>query len=67
METIHKWNEKIYLLIEALKKSHPELITFLDEDRITLPDSRDPEINIGVLKEYFNELLHLQHVDKKPA
>jgi len=31
METEHEWNEKIILLIEALKKCHPELMGFLDE------------------------------------
>ena len=60
METVHEWNERIISLIEALKKSRPELIGFLDEIKITLPDNKDPQINIGVLKEYFNELLNLQ-------
>jgi hypothetical protein len=35
--------------------------------RITLPDDRDPQINIGILKEYFNELLNLQHINKRNA
>lgn len=64
METVHEWNEKIILLIEALKKFHPELIGFLDETKITLPDNKDPQINIAVLKEYFNELLNLQHINQ---
>jgi hypothetical protein len=63
METIHEWNEKIILLIEELKQCHPELIGFLDEMKITLPDNRDPQINITILKEYFNELLNLQHIN----
>ena len=64
METVHEWNEKIIRLIEALKKYHPELMVFLDEMKITLPDNKDPQINIGMLKEYFNELLNLQHSSK---
>jgi hypothetical protein len=63
METIHEWNEKIILLIEELKKCHPELIGFLDEMRITLPDNRDPQINIENLKEYYNALLNLQNIN----
>jgi hypothetical protein len=29
MENIHDWNEKIMMLIEKLKRDHPELIIFL--------------------------------------
>ena len=63
METVHEWNEQIMLLIEALKKFHPELMGFLDEMKITLPDNKDPQITIGILKEYFNELLKLQQTN----
>jgi len=64
METVHEWNDKIILLIEALNKRHPELLGFLDEMKITLPDNKDPQINIEVLKEYFNELLKLQNINE---
>jgi hypothetical protein len=67
METLHEWNDKIIQLIEALNKSHPELIGFLDEMNTTLPDQKDPQINISILKEYFNELLNLQNIHKIPA
>jgi len=46
-----------------LKKFHPELMGFLDEMKITLPDNKDPQITIGILKEYFNELLKLQQTN----
>jgi hypothetical protein len=67
METVHEWNDKIIQLIEALNKSHPEIIGFLDEMNTTLPDQKDPQINISILKEYFNELLNLQNIHKIPA
>ena len=67
METVHEWNDKIIQLIEALNKSHPELIGFLDEMNTTLPDQKDPQINISILKEYFNELLNLKNIHKNPA
>ena len=67
METVHEWNDKIIQLIEALNKSHPELIDFLDEMNTTLPDQKDPQINISILKEYFNELLNLQNIHKNTA
>jgi hypothetical protein len=62
METVHEWNAKIIQIIEELNKSHPELLGFLDEIKTTLPDKKDPQINIAILKEYFNELLNLQNI-----
>jgi hypothetical protein len=32
--------------------------------KITLLDNRDPQINITILKEYFNELLNLQKINE---
>lgn len=65
METVHDWNEKIMTLIEKLKKYHPELIGFLDEMNNTLPNSNDPKITIGTLKEYFDSLMNLEILQKK--
>ena len=67
METVHEWNDKIIQLIDVLNKRHPELLGFLDEMNTTLPDQKDPQINISILKEYFNELLNLQNIHKIPA
>ena len=65
METVHDWNEKIMTLIEKLKKDHPELIGFLDEMNTTLPNRNDPQINIGILKDYFDSLLNLENLQQK--
>jgi hypothetical protein len=65
METVHDWNEKIMLLIEKLKKDHPELVGFLDEMNTTLPNSNDPKITIGTLKDYFDSLMNLEILQKK--
>jgi hypothetical protein len=51
MEDIHDWNEKIMKLIEKLKVDHPELITFLDEIPMTIPNETDPQIGVNILKE----------------
>lgn len=65
METVHDWNEKIMTLIEKLKKDHPELIGFLDEMYNTLPSNSDPEINISILKDYFDTLMNLENLQQK--
>jgi|LakMenEpi03Aug12_release.lakeMendotaPanAssembly.Ray.scaffolds.fasta_scaffold2941153_2 hypothetical protein len=65
METVHDWNEKIMTLIEKLKKDHPELIGFLDEMNNTLPSSNDPQINISILRDYFDTLMNLENLQQK--
>jgi hypothetical protein len=60
METEHDWNDKIMCVVEKLRKSHPELIKYIDEMPITIPDESDPDINIGVLKEFYESLINLE-------
>lgn len=60
MENIHDWNEKIMILIEKLKRDHPELIDFLDEIPLTIPNDSDPKITIINLKEYYQTLMDLE-------
>ena len=62
-ENVHDWNDKIIALINKLKEDHPELITFLDEIPMTIPDDSDPCINIRILKEYYQTLLNLENIN----
>ena len=64
MDDIHEWNERTIAIIEKLKEDHSELITFLDEIPITIPDDSDPHINISILKEYYQTLLNLEKLNK---
>ena len=64
LDDIHEWNDKIMTLIEKLKEDHPELIIFLDEMSVTIPDDSDPHINISILKEYYQTLLNLEKLNK---
>lgn len=61
-DEVHEWNEKIMLLIDKLKGDHPELITFLDEIPMTIPDDADPHITISLLKDYYLTLLNLENL-----
>ena len=61
-DDIHEWNDMIMTLIEKLKEDHPELIIFLDEMPVTIPDDSDPHITIGILKEYYQTLLNLENL-----
>lgn len=64
VEDIQDWNEKIMKLIEKLKGDHPELITFLDEIPMTIPNENDPHIGLDILKEYYQTLLNLENLKK---
>lgn len=61
METIHDWNEKITRLIEQIRQDHPELIKFIDEMPITLPDEINPRITVSALKDFYETLLNIEH------
>lgn len=65
METVHDWNEKIMTMIEKLKNDHPELVGFLDEMNNALPSNSDPQINISILKDYFDTLMNLENLQQK--
>ncbi len=60
MDTEHKLYEKIMLLLEQLKKDHPELINFLDETPLSIPDNKEPKIGLSVLQDYLNTLQNLE-------
>lgn len=65
IDEIHDWNEKIMSLIDLLKEDHPELINFLDEIPMTIPDDIDPHITVNILKEYYQTLQNLENL-KQP-
>jgi hypothetical protein len=56
METEHEWNEKIMLMIKNIRQHHPELLKFLDEIPMTIPKEDNPQINVKILKEYYESL-----------
>jgi PHD/YefM family antitoxin component YafN of YafNO toxin-antitoxin module len=56
METEKELNAKIMAITILIKEKHPELANFLDEMPITIPNENNPEINIKMLKEYYESL-----------
>jgi hypothetical protein len=60
MDTEHILNEKIILLLEKLTNDHPELVSFLDETQLSIPDSTEPKINISILQEYLNTIQNFE-------
>ena len=56
MESENKLNEKIMTIINRIENKHPELLKYLDEMPMTIPKENNPEINIKILKEYYESL-----------
>lgn len=59
MKTEKELNEKIMSLTMKIREKRPELVKYLDEMPITIPNGDDPEITHRILKEYIESLKNL--------
>jgi hypothetical protein len=64
METEKTINTKIIAITRQIQEKHPELIPFLNELPVTIPDESSPEITVKILQEYYESL---QNMLKKHA
>ena len=59
MKTNAELNENILKMTMIIRNEFPELLKFLNEMNITLPDKNSPEINTKILQEYYDSLCDL--------
>jgi len=59
MKTEKDLNEKIMELTNKIRQEKPELIKYIDEMPLTMPDDANPEINQKNLKDYIQSLKDL--------
>lgn len=59
MVTEKKINELIINITNCIHKNYPELVEYLDEMPITLPDQKHPELNVKSLTSYYNSLVNV--------
>ena len=59
MKTEAELNEKIVKITMTIRDEFPELLKFLNEMPETIPDDKNPEINITNLQDYLNSLENL--------
>ena len=59
METEEDLNAKIMAVIQEIQEKRPELMQFLDEMPVTIPNESNPEINLRMLKDYYESLKNL--------
>ncbi|MES2380655.1 MAG: hypothetical protein V4538_06425 [Bacteroidota bacterium] len=59
MKTEHELNDDILNLTMKIRSEYPELVKYLDEMPVTIPDEKNPEITLKNLKAYHHSLLAL--------
>ena len=56
MKTETELNENILKITMTIRNEFPELMKFLNEMPVTIPNEQSPEINNKILQEYFESL-----------
>ena len=51
--------EKIIAITSLIKEKHPELMGFMDEMPVTIPNENNPKLNLKTLNDYYNSLSDL--------
>lgn len=59
METEEQLNARIMELIHEIHENYPELVPFLDELPLTIPNEPNPEISKKILEDYIESLQNL--------
>ncbi len=48
--------EKIMSITSLIKEKHSELMPFIDEMPVTIPNENNPQLNLKALKDYYDSL-----------
>lgn len=59
MKTENQLNEDILKVTMVIRNEYPELLKYLNEMPVTIPDVNKPAITIKVLQDYYDSLLDL--------
>lgn len=59
MKTEAELNENIVKITMTIRNEFPELMKFLNEMPVTIPNSENPTINCKILQDYFDTLVDL--------
>ena len=59
MENERALNAKILTVTKKIQEQYPEIYDILNEMPVTIPDTKAPEINTKILKDYYESLVLL--------
>lgn len=64
MENENEINAKIMEVTLKIQDEHPELVEFLNEMPVTVPNKNKPEINTKQLEDYYDSLVNMvEHIE----
>lgn len=68
LESEQDLTTRISELTSLIQEKYPELIPYLGEMPLTVPNEPSPEMNNKVLKDYYDSLYHIvkNHEENKP-
>lgn len=56
MKTENEIEEAILKITLKIRTEYPELLKYLEEMPVTIPDVKNPKINTKILQDYYNSL-----------
>jgi hypothetical protein len=56
MKTDIELNQSIFKITMTIQNEFPELLKFLNEMNVTIPNKNSPQINTKILQEYYDSL-----------
>jgi hypothetical protein len=56
MKTEAELNQNIVKITMTIRNEFPELMKFINEMPVTIPNMESPEINVKILQDYFDSL-----------
>lgn len=59
MKTVSELNKAILDITMKIYNEYPELVKYLSELPVTIPDSSNPEINTLILQDYYETLSNI--------
>jgi hypothetical protein len=59
MKTETELSENILKITMTIRNEYPELMKYLNEMQVTIPDVKTPEINNKILQDYYESLQDL--------
>ncbi|MDI1232772.1 MAG: hypothetical protein PSX81_00665 [bacterium] len=67
MENETEINAKILAILRVIQEKTPELMKYINEMPVTIPNEKEPEINARVLNDYYkslSDMLSNQYIQK---
>lgn len=59
LEAEHDLNDRITKLTNIIQEKYPEFDQFIGEMPITIPNDPSPQVNIGMLQDYYDSLCQI--------